>query len=408
MEILYLSQYYPPEMGAPASRVSELAKYWSKMGQRVTVITGMPNHPDGVIHPTYKWEYFKEEKTLGVHVLRVFLYATANKGVVKRIISFLSFMITSLILGLLKSHTDIVIATSPQLFVGLSGLIIAKMKKKPFVFEVRDIWPQSAVELGVIKNKYVIRAMEMLENILYSKANMIIIAVKGMKEILVSKGVSENKIRYIPNGIDEERFNMNKKYHILRKKHQLKDKFIIGYIGTIGLAHGLQIIPKAAAKIRNSKVHFVIIGDGAEKDELLQTIKSYNLKNVSFLGIMAREYIPSILEEIDLGFIHLKCIPFFENAALPSKLFEIMAAGKPILAGISGIVSDFIKENDIGYIFKQDDVESLVNTIENILKENKDILKEKGRKGKNIAIRDFNRKELAEKYITYLNDCLYD
>ncbi len=403
-----MSQYYPPEMGAPASRVSELAKYWSKMGQKVTVITGMPNHPDGIVHPTYKWEYFKEEKTLGVHVLRVFLYATANKGVIKRIISFLSFMTTSLILGLLKSHTDIVIATSPQLFVGLSGLIIAKMKKKPFVFEIRDIWPQSAVELGVIKNKQVIRAMEMLENILYSKANMIIVAVKGMKKILVSRGVNGNKIHYIPNGIDEERFNTEKKEFILGKKVELKDKLIIGYIGTIGLAHGLQIIPEAAAKIRNSNVHFIIIGDGAEKDKLLQTIKAYNLKNVSFLGVMPREYIPSILGEIDLGFIHLKYIPFFKNAALPSKLFEIMAAGKPVLAGISGTVSDFIKENDIGYVFKQDDPDSLVNAIENILKENKDILKKKGEKGKYIAIRDFNRKELAEKYIAYLNNCLYD
>ncbi len=407
MEILYLSQYYPPEMGAPASRVSELAKYWSKAGQKVTVITGMPNHPDGVIHPTYKWEYFKEEKSFGVHVLRVFLYVAANKGVVKRIISFISFMITSLILGLLKSHTDIVIATSPQLFVGLSGLIIARMKKKPFVFEVRDIWPQSAVELGVIKNKQVIRTMEILENILYSKANMIVVAVKGMKDILASKGVSRNKIHFIPNGIDEERFDDKTKYHILRKMHKLDNKFIIGYIGTIGLAHGLQIIPEAAKKMRNSNIHFVIVGDGAEKEKLQEIIKSYNLENVSLLGKMPREYIPSILEDIDVGFVHLKNFPLMKNA-IPSKIFEIMAAGKPVLAGISGLGSDFIQENDLGYVFKQEDPDSLVDTIKSVLKESKDVLKEKGQKGKYIALRDFNRKVLAEKYLIYLNNCLYD
>lgn len=389
-------------MGAPAARVSELSKYWVKHGESVTVITGMPNHPDGIVHPTYKWEYFKEEETFGVRVLRVFLYATANKGVVKRIISFLSFMITSLVVGMLKSNTDIVIATSPQLFVGLSGLIIAKMKRKPFVFEVRDIWPQSAVELGVIRNKYVIYAMEKLECMLYSKASMIVVAVKGMKHIIHKKNVDINKIHFIPNGIDAERFSQPTK-GILRRQEHLKDKFLIGYIGTIGMAHGLSIIPKAAEKLKDTNAHFVIIGDGADRANIDSIIKSNKLNNVTLLDKMPREQIPGILKELNAGFVHLKDFPLMQNA-VPSKIYEIMAAGKPVLAGISGIGSSFIKENNIGFVFTQEDPQSLADTVRRIMKTDTDMLEKMGENGKKLAYNKYDRKKQALKYLSYIRE----
>lgn len=388
-------------MGAPSSRVSELAKYWVKNGENVTVITGMPNHPDGIVHPTYKWEYFKEEKTFGVRVLRVFLYATANKGVAKRIISFLSFMITSLIVGILKSETDIVIATSPQLFVGLSGLIIARLKRKPFIFEVRDIWPQSAVELGVIKNKTVIKAMEKLECLLYAKSAMIVVAVKGMKKIIQKKNVDINKIHFIPNGIDVERFSMQGR-ETLRKKAHLKNKFLIGYIGTIGMAHGLTIIPKAAEKLTDTDVHFIIIGDGAERDNIDSMIKAKNLQNVTLMDKMPREQIPAILKELDLGLVHLKNFPLMQNA-VPSKIYEIMAAGKPVLAGISGIGSDFIKENNLGFVFEQENADSLAQTIRDVLK-SRHVLNDMGERGRELAYSKYDRKMQALKYLSYIRD----
>ena len=340
MEILYLSQYYPPEMGAAAVRVSELSKYWVQMGHKVNVVTGMPNHPDGIIHPSYKREYFKEEKHFGVKVLRVILYMTPNKGVIKRVIGFISFMITSFIVGLLKSNIDIVIATSPQLFVGLSGLIIAKLKNKPFVFEIRDIWPHSAVQMGVIKNKIIIKMMENLAMFLYRKADRIIIVIEEMREYLTKRGIDPSKIKFIPNGADAERFRNIKKKKIIEKYVNIKEHFIIGYIGVIGMAKGLEILVKAAKKIKDKRVFFVMIGDGAEKEKMGKLIKESHLKNIVLINKIPACDVPSALGEIDMGLVHIKDVSMI---VLPAKMYEIMAAGKPILAGLNDIRANFIE-----------------------------------------------------------------
>lgn len=406
MDILYISQYYPPEMGAPSARVSELSKYWVKFGNNVTVITGMPNHPDGIIHPTYKWEYFKEERKFGVRVLRVLLYVTPNRGVIKRVISFLSFMVTSFIVGILKSGTDVIIATSPQLFVGLSGLIIAKLKGKPFIFEVRDIWPQSAVELGVIRNRFIIAAMERLESLLYRKAAKIIVAVKGMDKIISGKNICSDKIYFIPNGIDAERFRCEKR-KILRGKSYLKDKFLVGYVGTIGMAHGLSVIPRAARILEDTNIHFVIIGDGAERDNIADIIEREHLNNVTMLGKMPQETIPSVLSELDMGFVHLKDFPLMHNA-VPSKIYEIMASGTPVLAGISGIGRKFIEENRLGYVFRQEDPENLAEVLRKIIREPAEKLSEMGSHSREIAFSGFSREDLAYKYLHYLKEACSD
>ncbi len=404
MNILYISQYFKPEMGAPAARVSELSKYWVKFGNNVTVITGMPNHPNGIIHPTYKWEYFKEEKKHGIRVLRVFLYVTPNKGVFKRIISFFSFMITSLIVGLLMQRTGVVIATSPQLFVGLSGYVIAKMKKKPFVFEVRDIWPQSAIELGVLKNKYIIKMMEKLEKFLYEKSDLIIVAVESMKGIIANKGIDEKKIKFIPNGIDKNRFSNIKKTNYIKSKIKNKDAFIIGYIGTMGLAHKLEILLESAKHFQDKNVYFVLIGDGADKEHLENIKKRENIKNVLILDKVLPEEVPGIMQEIDMGFVHLRDIPLMKDA-VPSKIYEFMAAGKPILAGVSGIAKDFIEKQNIGVVFQPENTDSLIKTIENILK-NKEQLNKMGENGKRIAFEKFSRENLAKKYIKYIKEII--
>jgi len=406
MDILYISQYYPPEMGAPSARVSELSKYWVKFGNNVTVITGMPNHPDGIIHPTYKWEYFKEERKFGVRVLRVLLYVTPNKGVIKRVISFLSFMITSFIVGILKSGTDVVIATSPQLFVGLSGLIIAKLKGKPFIFEVRDIWPQSAVELGVISNRFIIAAMERLECLLYVKASKIIVAVKGMEKIISQKGIDPQKIHFIPNGIDAERFKSEKRT-ILRNRKHLQGKFLVGYAGTIGMAHGLDIIPKTARLLEDTNIHFVIIGSGAEREKISDIIEKEHLNNVTMLGKMPQETIPSVLSELDMGFVHLKDFPLMHNA-VPSKIYEIMASGTPVLAGISGIGRRFIEESGLGYVFRQEDPNDMAQVLRKIIREPKEKLNDIGRHSEQIAFAKFSREDLAYKYLNYLKEASSD
>ncbi|MFO8061837.1 MAG: glycosyltransferase family 4 protein [bacterium] len=400
MDILYISQYYPPEMGAPAARVSELSKYWVKFGNNVTVITGMPNHPDGIVHPTYKWEYFKEERKFGVRVLRVLLYVTPNKGVIKRVISFLSFMITSFIVGILKSGTDVVIATSPQLFVGLSGLIIAKLKGKPFIFEVRDIWPHSAVELGVLKNKFIIKMMEKLEMFLYSKAKKIVIVIDSMKEYLVKRGIKTDKIIFIPNGIDSERFNDFQEKTIIRKYPLTEGKFIIAYIGTIGMAHGLDIMIRAAEKTEDRDICYVIIGDGAEKDRVTSIARKKNLDNLLIIDKIPPQDVPAALQEIDMGLVHLRNIPMI---ALPSKIFEIMASQKPVLAGIKGKLADFIRQNNVGLIFEPENEDDMIKKILSV-KNNPNRLRQMSVNGAAIVKEQFSREELAYKYLNYLEE----
>lgn len=402
--ILYISQYYPPEMGAPSQRVSELAKFWVKQGYGVTVITGMPNHPDGVIHKKYKWEYFKEEWTDGVRVLRVFLYVTPNKGILKRIFSFISFTVTSLFAGLFMNKPDIVIATSPQLFVGLSGLFIAKLKRIPFVFEVRDIWPQSAVELKMIRSHFVINLMEKLERFFYFKAERVVIVVDSFRNQLMKKHVPDKKMVFIPNGIDKGRFEKKCPERVLKMVPEDKKFFTVGYFGTIGLAHGLEIVIKAAEHYKGKDVRFVIVGDGAERTRLEKIAESKNLSNLFIAEKISSDKIPCAISEIDAGLIHLKNLPIFRDS-LPSKMFEYMGMGKPVLAGVLGNARELVEKNRAGVAFDPENLKEFIEAIE-LLKNDASFRKEAGENAKKLVEKDFNREVLSEKYLKMLGETI--
>lgn len=400
MNILYISQYYPPEMGAPSTRVSELSRYWVKMGHNVTVITGMPNHPNGIIHPTYKWEYFKEEEHLGIRVLRVFLYVAPNKGVVKRIISFLSFMITSLIVGVLMKTPDIIVATSPQLFVGFSGLVIAKIKRRPFVFEVRDIWPQSAVELKMLKNHTIISLMEKLEKLLYEKAQAIIVVVESMKEKIIKKSAKKDHIYFIPNGVDTERFEIVKRPSVLHLRQTYKDRFLIGFIGTIGINHNLSTILDAAIRLKDTPIHFIIVGEGADKNNIVKYKNEHNITNVAIYDKIDLQEVPYVLGELDAGIINQQNTVLAKHT-LPAKMYEIFASGKPILAGIDGIGKDIILDNRIGYVFEPDQVEGLAAQARRLM-DNPAECADMGKRAKEFVFSKFNRSIQAEEYYNIL------
>lgn len=401
MNILYISQYYPPEMGAPSQRVSELSKFWVKQGYQVSVITGMPNHPDGIIHAKYKTEYFKEEWIDGVRVLRVFLYVTANKGIIKRVFSFISFTITSLFVGLFMNKPDIVIATSPQLFVGISGLFIAKLKRIPFVFEVRDIWPQSAVELKMIKSHLVIRLMEKLEKFLYYKADAVVVVAESFRDILKAKGVDAEKIVFLPNGIDRSRFDIKEDKKIIEKHVDLKGKFVIGYFGTMGIAHGLDIVIRAAEHFKKGDVHFVFIGDGADKSRIERLVVLKKLSNITIIDKIPASDIPYAIKEIDAGLIHLKNIPLAAEA-LPSKMFEYMGMGKPILAGFSGYGKKLIESNNAGIVFRPENTKEFIEAVE-ILKNDPELKKKMGENAKKLVLKSFDREILSEEYAKMLS-----
>ena len=242
----------------------------------------------------------------------------------------------------------------------------------------------------------------MLELTLYKKAAMIVVAVKGMKQIITDKGVDAKKIHFIPNGIDSERFAL-KGEPLLRTKDMYRDKFLVGYVGTIGMAHGLEILPKTAELLKDTNIHFIIIGDGAERENIESYIREKKLSNISMLGKMPRDRIPSILKELDLGFVHLKKFPLMDNA-VPSKIYEIMAAGIPVLAGISGIGKQFIEDNGFGFVFEQENEISLETVLRSVIKEDRKKLEHMGRNGQKVAFEKYDRKKQAMKYLSYIKE----
>src|SRR5215510_4314610 len=205
MRITFLCQYFPPEMGAPSARTFEHARHWASLGHDVTVITGFPNHPTGVIHPEYRGQFVKRERVEGIDLLRSWVYVAANKGFTKRVLNFLSFFFSSLALGaLMTRRPDVVVGTSPQFFCAVAAYLLSRVKGVPFVFEVRDIWPQSAVELGAISHRLIIRMLEATEMFLYRRATLIVIVAESVESYLTAKGIPREKLRIIPNGIDAE------------------------------------------------------------------------------------------------------------------------------------------------------------------------------------------------------------
>lgn len=395
MEIVYLSQYFPPEMGAPSARVSELAKFWSQSGHNVTVITGMPNHPDGIIHPKYKWEYFVEEYSGKVRVLRALHFITPNSGVVKRVWGFLSFTLSSFLVAIQMKKPGIIIATSPQMFIGLAGLAVSRLRGVPFVFEVRDIWPQSAVELNMIRSRFIIHVMEKIEKLLYSKAAAIIVVVESMRENIKSKVAQTPPIYYIPNGIDTERFDKKcPEAGVLSEKAD--SAFKVGYIGTFGLAHGLEIMIKAAELSKGMNIEFHLVGSGAERSKLLSMVREKHLNNVFIHEKVEPEKVPCIVKEMDAGFVHLRNFPL-ASEAIPSKMFEIMASGLPVIAGIRGYSKKMIESNECGWVFEPENINEFMRILKKVSAD-RDLCKRTGANAKNFVYKNYNRKNLAEEY----------
>ncbi|NDD63314.1 MAG: glycosyltransferase WbuB, partial [Acidobacteria bacterium] len=203
MKITFLCQYFPPEMGAPAARTYEHARHWVELGHEVTVVTGFPNHPTGIIHPAYRGMWMQRERTDGIDLLRTWVYCAPNKGFLRRVLNFLSFFFSSFVLGgLFTKRPDVVIGTSPQFFCAVAAWLLSRWKRAPFVFEVRDIWPQSAIELGALRNRHLIRVLEMIEQHLYRSATLIVVVAESTLPYLRERGIDDNKIVVIPNGID--------------------------------------------------------------------------------------------------------------------------------------------------------------------------------------------------------------
>ena len=303
MKILYISQYFPPEMGAPAARASELAAHWANAGHEVSVLTGFPNHPTGVVPPEWRARLRRltnHERIAGVDVFRTWLWPLPNRKAHERMRNYASFCISAALRGMFLPRPDVIIASSPQLLVGLSGWWIAFSRQLPFVFEVRDLWPESLTAVGVgDENSLLHHALAAVAKFLYERSDLIVVVTPAFKDHLIQHwNVPADKIAIVENGVETDLFSpvSLEANHALRQELHGEGKFLVCYIGTMGMAHGLETLLDAAAQLQreNSNAHFLLVGEGAEKERIKALAQSRKLANVSFLDQQPREKIPDV------------------------------------------------------------------------------------------------------------------
>ncbi len=348
MNILIVSQYYPPEVGALATRMSSIARHLRGFGHNVTVLCEIPNYPTGIVEKKYKGKLWFAEKVDGIDVIRSYVTANPRKTNVQRIKFYISFMISAILKGLTLPQYDIVIATSPPLFVGIAGLLISKFVNAKFVFDVRDLWPESAFSLGEMNKGLSYSLAEKMELLLYRKAQIISVAVPGFKDRLMEKGVTAEKIVPLPNGVDVDHFYPCSANTELKQKYDLIDKFVVLFSGNHGLAQGLDTVIKAAQILKDHEnIRFLFIGSGVEKDKLVQMKAKMGLTNIIFDKEQPFSVMPKIISIADVCLVPLKDLDLFKNA-LPSKMFEYMACGKPVLSTLIGEGRDVLEESGGG------------------------------------------------------------
>ena len=407
MKILFLTHYYTPEGNAPASRVSALAERWAKDGHDVTILTCAPNVPNGVVYEGYKNKFSQTEVINGVKVVRVWTYIAANKGTLRRIMNFVSYMIMAFMRGLFMKRPDILIATSPQFFCGWAGVLLHSIKRIPFCLEVRDIWPESIIAVGAKLPSGLLTIISVMEKIMYNSADHIVTVGQGYVEKLKERGIDENKISVVMNGVDRTLFYPRERNEELLKKHSLDGKFICSYIGTIGMACALDTALESAEILQNQgndKIKIVLIGDGAVREELEAKAKAMNLKNVVFLGRRPKQEIPDWIASSDINLVHLKKTGLFQTV-MPSKIFESAGCARPVLMGVDGFSRDLVENAKMGISIEPENAKAMADALLEA-SENLELLKQLGENGyKNIAEK-YDRDIQAENYLDILKELI--
>lgn len=403
MKILFLTDNFPPEVNAPASRTYEHCCEWVKKGCDVTVITCAPNFPQGKVYSGYSNKLFQVEKMNGIKVIRVWTYITANEGFVKRTLDYISFSIASFLTGLFQK-SDVIIATSPQFFTALSGRTLSLFKRTPWIMEVRDLWPESIKTVGALKDSLLIRYFEWQEKRCYHSAKRIVVVTDSFKEKLVLRGIPGNKIFVVKNGVNKNLFSPTQKDEKLIESIKLKGKKIIGYIGTHGMAHKLDFIIRCAKSMdgRNN-YHFLLIGAGAEKKNLLKLKDSLILNNLTMLDPVPKQEVKRYISILDVALINLKKSELF-TTVIPSKIFENAGMQIPILMGLEGEAKGIVESYGAGVCFEPESESDFVSKLDSLL-ENKEFY-DSCKNGCKKLSEDFDRTVLADKMLSVISELL--
>ncbi|MFK5979018.1 MAG: glycosyltransferase family 4 protein [Rhizobiaceae bacterium] len=405
MHILFLTDNFPPEVNAPASRTFEHCREWVKEGHKVTIITCAPNFPRGKIFDGYKNKLWQSEEMAGIRVIRVWSYISANDGFIKRILDYVSYMITAILAAFFVRKVDVVVGTSPQFFTACAAYVTGTLKRVPWVFELRDIWPESIRAVGAMKQSAALDFLEKVELFLYRRATVIVSVTKAFRTELIQRGIDRDKIKIVTNGVDISRFSHREKDANLLGELQLEGKFVAGYVGTHGMAHALDTILDAAQIIADGPdgdlYRFILLGDGAEKDALVKRAKEKGLANVIFVDTVTKDEVARYWSLLDASIIHLKNTELFTKV-IPSKLFECMAMAVPVLHGVRGESADIVENEGIGVTFEPQNSEALVASLRQM--KNDTVLYQSLKANGPKAAKHYNRAALAKDMLNILQD----
>lgn len=404
MHILYVSQYFPPEMGAPAARVYELAREWVRQGHEVTVLTAFPNHPTGVVPVEYRTGLRRRtirESVEGVEVVRTWLYAAPNGSPRERILNYTSFFLSAVLRGLWLRRPDAVIATSPQLLAGLAGWMLARRFRRPFVFEVRDLWPESLPASGISRpGSALYRALTSLARFLYRRADLVVPVTPGFCPA-IERMAPHARLSVIENGVDPELFRPLDSRQAKRALG-LDGEFVVSYIGTIGFAHGLDVVLRTAAALKWAapNVLFLLVGEGAEREKLESKARQHGLDNVRFVGQRPRGEMPRYIAAADACLVLLRNSEVFRSV-LPSKMLEFMACARPVIAGVRGYAAALLEESEAGICITPEDEQALADAIRS-LREDSMLGPKLGENGRRFVLERFARATKAKVYAAAL------
>jgi glycosyltransferase involved in cell wall biosynthesis len=401
VRIAYVCHYFAPEPAAPAARVHELSRAWVRAGHQVSVVTTFPNHPLGRIPPEYRGRWWSTEHMDGIRVLRCWLYAVPNRGVGRRGLDHLSFMLTSFTFGLPRlGPVDVVIASSPTLFSALSAWLMARAKRVPFVLEIRDLWPDAIVDLGLMRPGPAVSMLERLAQFLYRQAARVVVVTEAFAERLTASGVPRAKLAVIPNGADTHLFSPDSDGRSTRAGLDLNGRFVVAYVGSHGLSHGLGTVLDAAAN--QPDVAFLLVGDGADRDRLMAERDRRKLRNVLMRPSVPKDQVPGLYAAADACLVPLRDVPLFETF-VPSKLFEVLAAGRPVIGAVRGEARSILARSGGALLVDPERGDQLAEAVGR-LRADPQLRAELGRRGRAFAEEHYDRDALASRYLELLED----
>jgi len=404
MKLLILTQYFPPEVGAPQNRLYELAIRLKQKGAEISILTAMPNYPEMEIHSFYRRKFYVKEEMEGLTVHRAWIYVSKSKNILQRLMNYFSFVKTSFLVGSFKlGKFDFILCESPPLFLGITAYLLKIIKGAELIFNVSDLWPESAEKLGLVKNKLFLKSATKLEEFLYKKSDLITGQTQGIVENIKQRFPAK-RIHWLPNGVDLSFYNTAIITKNWRAENNFTDSdFILLYAGIIGYAQGLEVIVNAAEKLKNyPEIKFIILGSGPEKEKLQATKQKRNIQNLFFFDTVRKNTMPSIISATNVAVVPLKRLELFKGA-IPSKIFENLALEKPILLGVEGEAKElFIKQGNCGLAFIPEDATDLATkTLQ--LYNNKNLTTQLGKNGLEYVAKNFTRDKITNDFWDFIN-----